>query len=858
MSTYNVAYRMRVYAPRSTDPTEATLLTPASGAPHTDPFRVATISGVSGYQPYMMDGPSGRRGRIDLLSRRLDIGTLTVTLIDKTTTAGDNLTRWVSAFYGTLPGKPPSRLRVEIDECLDFSASAPTWTLYFTGEIVRQGLQQKNLWQITVRERTEALKMRCFVGTPHSSISYAAHPTLAPIGIRNSDYGQIKATNGFTGETRTPTYATASYAPTGEIAVFLDEDSIFHELNVLTTNLLESIAPHGTVTVSDVATGHQRVSWVPNFSGKCRCYLTHAGGSGVFRVGAIYTEFEQHLTGRIVGFALKALDSADAGYLAAPAASTAVTVHLYVEEDVAPERPLFLNDVDPVTLLEDLCAGKFGTIYRYPQKLGASKSYGDVARAVTTNTASFNAVRGTRPTARFIVTEPASLIDWAEKNILIPYHLALYLNKSGEVCLVDLRMPNSTSGIATLTDTDVVEEEDVAWEHDPTQAILRVDVTRYADRRREASEIDQSTTPTLTDAGGLVEERAFPMESIFVGSIDYGDNSFAIDARGYRSMEGELVGSQSRSTYMDAALAELAAELQRPFGYGLTTIPLTCRRTATVTALNPGSLLIVDVDVVPDPGSWKRGGEQLCRVIEYSEDGPYISLRLAFLSTTSAVGAPSLAAPAQETGNTYTGVTCAVTVNAIGHPVVVRYAVTETSVGTVPADDSTTWCYATLQSGIAFIRASTTVRIRGLPPGKRVWVQGRSYPVDDYLRLPSAWVNAAAPGYVDTAALPAPTALAAVASDKTCALTWTNGAADLQVQILLATPTSDPRVVIRTLPASTARVTLEDLTVSTTYRAEVRHVLGEHPGAGVTVDFTTTAASTTAPDLKAFLVVGAI
>lgn len=851
---------MRVYAPRTTDATEATVLTPAVGAPHTDEFKVATISGVSGYQPYMMDAPAGRRGRIDLRSRRLDIGTLTVTLLDKRTSASSNVSRWVTAFYGTLAGHPPSRLRVEIDECLDYLAASPTWTTYFVGEIVRQGLNRKLEWEITVRERSEALKAKCFVGTPHPDITYAAIPTLLPVGFRGSGYGTFDPAPALTGTTRYVRWLSTDYAPVGEIAVFLDNASVAHDLNVLTQNLIETVAPHGAV----LSLEHESAStlaWTPNVTGKCRCRLTAGATTGVFRVGGVFYKLQwPGVAGkpefRVVGFYIKQLDSADVDYMAAPSAATSVSFHLYAEEEVSPARPLLIDDVDPVTFLEDLCAGKFGTLYRYPMQLGTGASYGNVTRAIATNTASFDAVRGTRPTMRTIVTESASMIDWVEKNILIPYHLALYLNKSGEVCLVDLKMPTSTSGLGTLTDTDVVEEEDVAWEHDPTQAVLRVDITRYSERKIAAAELRaQTDIPRLQTA--IIEERAFPMESIFIGSIDYGDDVLRVDARGYRSMEGELVGSQSRSSYMDDSLIELATEIQRPFGYGLSTIPLTCRRTSTVTALNPGSLVIVDVDVVPDPGTWVRGGPQLCRVVEYSEDGPTINLRLAFLSSTSAVGAPTLAAPAQETGNTFTGVTCAVTLHAGGYPVVVRYAVTETSVGTVPADDSTLWRHARVNSGRSWIRSSQTVVIRGLPPGKRVWVQGRSYPVNDVMRLPSAWANAAAPGYVDTAALATPSSLAATVSDKTCLLTWTNGASDLQTQVLLATPTSDPRTVVRSLPPGTTRVTLENLTVSTQYRAEVRHILEQHPGAGDTEDFTTTASATTAPDLKAFYVVGA-
>jgi hypothetical protein len=71
-------YRVRVFAPRSVDPTETTLLTPRAGGLHADPFRIATARGVAGYQPYMAV-PKGRRGRVDPISKKTDIGARTVT-----------------------------------------------------------------------------------------------------------------------------------------------------------------------------------------------------------------------------------------------------------------------------------------------------------------------------------------------------------------------------------------------------------------------------------------------------------------------------------------------------------------------------------------------------------------------------------------------------------------------------------------------------------------------------------------------------------------------------------------------------------------------------------------------------------
>ena len=789
MAERRTAYRVRVYAARSVDPTEATLLTPAAGAAHSDEFKIASISGVSGYQPYLHEDVQVRRGRIDLRSRKLTIGTCSFRTIDKKTST-DNLTRWVTAYFGNVKGRPPGRLRLEVDECLDTTATSPTWTRYFTGEITSCALENKIDYIFDARERSETAKMTAFVGKPHTNVTYAAIPTLLPIGFRGSDYGLQQATLPLTGTMGKLKVNATDYEPAGEMSVFLDRDSVRHSQNILTRGLREAVPPNQAFEHHDPAssTERPRAAWIPSYTGKARCHLKRLDTSaeGDFRVGGLMLQYETkdgRTHSRVAGFSIQELTSTDAGYLAVPPAATAVEVMLYCDEDVSPARPLLIDDVDPAQLLQDLLDGYFGYIYRGPQVLPTGKSYGDVVRAVAhTGMSSFE---GIWPTMRFVITKPESLLPWIEKHILIPCHWALTPNASGQLTLVDLRMPTSTAGVATITDVDVVADADPDWKHDPTQAILRVDCVRYSERLKSAADLWASSeyTPELSD-GGIMEEVAHPMESLYIGSIDYGDSIEKIDARGYRSQDAEQYQAQPRSVYLDQKLREVARHLQRPLGTGLTSTSLRCRRTATVEALTIGGLVIVDVDALPDPGTHVRGGAMLCRILDKSEDGPEALLELAYLASTTTADAPTLAQPAQETGNTYTGITSAVTVNAAAHPVEVRYAVTSTA-ASIPADDSPLWTVS------GQVTATSTHTIRNVPPGMRVWVQGRSLPdyrVESY--LPSAWTNAGGNGRVDTAALTAPSALTATTvNHKSVTLGWTNGQSDLGIEILLATPT---------------------------------------------------------------------
>ena len=81
MPSYDPAYRLRVYAPRSIDAAEATVLTPVAGAPHSDNFQVTTLPNIAGWKPYLYH-PEGRTGKIEVLSRVTDIGIISVLLQD--------------------------------------------------------------------------------------------------------------------------------------------------------------------------------------------------------------------------------------------------------------------------------------------------------------------------------------------------------------------------------------------------------------------------------------------------------------------------------------------------------------------------------------------------------------------------------------------------------------------------------------------------------------------------------------------------------------------------------------------------------------------------------------------------------
>lgn len=845
MATLKPAYRLTLYAPRSVDPTEATVLTPAAGAVHSDPFKVATITGVAGFQPYL-DTIRGRGGRLDLAGRRLDIGTRTVTLIDKQVTG--NLGRWWSAFFGDAKGRPRGKLKALLEESLD---SGATWSTYMVGRVESTKLDGKVRAALELRDEAEAMSRKVFTGQPHASITYVATPTLLPLGIVGSDYGLLKAARPMTGAAKDMTVSGVAFLATPIKIIALDAASVSRTDNFVTDALTAAVAPNSHPMSGSLLS--QMIA-LPNFSGPCRARIKHTSGAlvgqtGDYLVGMLNTSAATLVKApRVVGFAIAALAPTDMGALALPAAGVTVEVCLFVDLPATDGRPLLINDVDPATLLQDMADGKFGYLWRSPATLPPGKSYGDVTWTVAAN--GLAAQVGTRPPFRGVIKKSDTFQNWVEKNLLKQYHWAPYLDRLGRLNIVDLRLPSSLAGIATLVDADIETGQDLGWEHDPSAAISRADVKRYLDTPVTVTyethfAFINTSTKVVT---GNLEERQIPLIVLDVGSFDFGDETYEIDANGYRSMDGEALQNQDRGVYLERQLIALTNQLRWPFAWGLTTITLKCRRTATVNALSQGSLVLLAASVVPDPTTHARGGTRLCMVLEFTEDGATTALRLVDLAVNAVAAVPSLAAPAQETGNTHTGVTSVLTLNASGQPVEVRYAVTDTSVGSAPADTSALWAV------IGVFKAAGTVIIRNVPPGMRVWVQGRALPAIDFEpQLPSVWALAAGGGFVDTAALPAPSspttaAITGQSSARTRRVSWTNGATDVMTTILLATPVGDPRVQIATLLPGSTHFDLRDLIPVTTYRVGVRHSLGgRFYSAEVTADFTTDSTGVVAP-----------
>lgn len=756
MSTYTPHYRLTLYKPRSVDSTETAVLV-ANGTVHSDNFKIITKQGVAGWQPYL-DPPKGRKGRIDLLTRKTDVGKLTFQILDKSTVAGANLSRWMSGFLGaggtTIPGKVQfGGCKCLVEESTD---GGTTWTTFFTGRVTGCALNGLVRYSLDVIGLAADLQNAvAFRSRPHSSITYACEPCLAPLGLSKA-YGGITPIPSYSG-----TINSASWY-TGQKAVILSNTAAADAYNITTKALLDlaGVAP---------TAGTAYWQW---FSGaRARVRLTYSGNTYEYvllgvRMSGAHSTVAGSRQG-VAELAIAALDATAPLYGAIPADTSAVTaVSVRVASNLTtPDRPLFLADVHPVQLLADLLDGKFGAL----DPIGA------VQRTYPRDSTSFTALIAdtTFPAVRFRLTDGVKLGDWIAENLLKPFGLAIYENAAGNIVVVDVRPPTSIAGLTTITDADLDASAPPEWGWDRTQSFGIVSVKTYLDRLLQPTDLAAIPGPWPDINTALTAEvqlsALYELGTLLDG--DFNERTYTLDVTGMRSTLADNVQARDRATWVAAWANRLALDIAKPYGAGPLVVTVTGRRTANTAAATPGGLVIVDSDQLPDPYTNLRGGAFVGRVLEKTEQGPRVALQVLVLGPSATAGVPTVGTIGAGASG-YSDVTAVITLNANSDPVVLRTAVTATSVGTIPVDSSALWTYAGRTT------TSTTITLGGHPSGMRVWVQARSEPNPKKADTvaPSAWASSAGTKYNDTTAITAPSSLAATAVTASYAkLTWSIG-----------------------------------------------------------------------------------
>lgn len=813
-------YRARLYAPRSVDPTEATLLTPRAGSAHSDEFKVASKGGVAGYQPYLHGGPRGRSSEIDPLEKATDIGEQVWTVLDKRTGAG-NLSRWLTAYVGDAKGgNQLLGLRFEVDESLD---NGGTWSRFATSRVqaVKRSSGSKVWMQIYVRDVTDDLDNEIFVGPPHASASsYAHHAQVAPLGLLRP-YGDftivspIRATVGALSGSGTYTFRLDVVRTQGDPYRTIATKAFFELHKLFGGGYGSADAGSATVWIAPAGTLIGAPGW--------EAYDFYM--AGLYRSTSINEVTAKPKTGTTT-----------------PALGA--SVDFYIETHVggvSEALPLLINDTHPVTLLKDLLAGYFGKL----------TTAGAVTWAVPYNAANFATFEADTSLrkVRFIETTKANLHDWITENILRPNHLALKVNENGELEIVDFRRSSVTAPAFTLTNADLVSGKDsVNWDTDRAEAIAGVTVTYFGERRipngdlpKPWEAIDPATaldySPPDIPTVRIEELSDFPVKLVNLGSraLDVGGKDYDLPARGLRFRAGaderdsewDATTAGPRANALRAYAISLASDIRGPFGLGPTFYEIECRRPSANAALvKVGVTGVLDIDEIPDPATNLRGGQRLVICLSRIENGPRVRFRFLDWGANAVGTAPTLGAPVLSANLPSSALTLPVTLNADSQVARVDIAITSTGVAVRPAESSALW------QAMSIVEASATItlaRIAGA--GQRVWIRARSEsaPGRGY-SLPSAWAFPAA-SYLDLTALAAPSAVNVTSpTGDTQSVTWTNGAADLATEVFLVAgavaPTGlETERVTAALPAGSVQLAVAGRTTAgAQYTIGVRHV----------------------------------
>jgi len=815
MTVVTLAYRLTLYAPRSVDPTEATILTPPGGAAHSDQFKVTTLDNLAGWKPYL-GFPKGRTGRVDMLSRATDVGTMSFDIDDVALTPGVNAIRWMTTFLGNAQGDPQlGGLKCYAEESTD---GGTTWTAFWTGYVKALTLSKRGRYTLTVRDMMQELtKLPLFKNPPHASVSYAARPLLMPVGLTGASYGVVAPSTDLSATVVSPVVIGGSTLANVAQVRLATNMSAGKTDNFMTSELVSAVAPNimGTGSMFAAVAG-----MLPNFSGVARAHLTWNAGAnqGDLKVGFMYSFRDDKGHHALTTFYIKPLDdTTDLGYSALPANATAVTFHITSDYKTLGVS-LFIDVANALTLLQDILAGKFSQLYRSPDALVGGKVYGDVRRSFA-NTISSASVPDLPPARFRIDAGEDNALKWIQENILKPYGLALVCDGAGSFSVIDLRLPQSLAGLVTVVDADVVPGTAPKWDFDRDTAIYRTEGTIWED----LPIVDRSRAGGITAEWPSIKELLLkpidhPVIGLAFGSGDFGEKVWQMGGSGYRVTAGDaaVAGGVDRAVYLDRVMRAQMNLIRRPFAFGSTTTVLALRRTATTNGLAQGQVVRVQVSTLPNPATGQRSGERVCRIIELTRNALELDCRLQDIGVAVVATAPGLTSLALGSDPRHTA-TITVTLSGTD-PAEVRYAMTASGAGAAPADNDLAWHSYPLN----LVRATGSITLTELTPGLKLWVQARTF-CDDRanLKLPSAWTTST--GLVMTAyATPSVVSITGITAT-TAKVSWTNGTLDLIVEVGLRSPDSGAYTRIATLLPGSNFYSLWGLVASTAYGVQINY-----------------------------------
>jgi hypothetical protein len=867
---------------------DTAILTPRAGAAHSDEFIATTATDWYGAQ-YLYH-PRGRRGQLDILSGVTDTGGLSIDLLDaKSGSSGSNAIRWVTAFIGDSENiSQLCGLKVLIKERVTDSDGS-TISDFFTGRIDSVALSGKGKITLKLQDMASDLNYKIFTGVflgednryaakaaPEMNsgeaayASYGHRPSLAPLGLIDRDE-YLGGTENY-GDFVTTPWLKGTWTVSGNNRyIEVDRAHTAAELRMV-TDAWPGVSGNPRTFGRGVAQRNHKL--------RVRVRRDTDSSFGDFHWGQISSEevdpagWESIVSeffagggnsmGELQRVPLDVLHTDDGDYKAFGDFSNGDTVYMYVYSIADPTKasPIYIDDVHPVQLLQDILDGFWGTI----------NIDGTARRTFPYDSTSFTALLtdGTIKNGRWIIKKPEDINKWIEENICKPYQIGYRLNGSGEMVIFSTARPTTATlaGVATIDSDDVRADTNSGWNQTRKEAVTLL-----------TYEASTEVGPTSRDdTGGDLSLEALVnamIESIngntdFLTPVAEEKNSITyllaendnLKTKGLKKHTVKLTGLHSgfnKFTLFGISFSEAARSfadrhketIKALFSHGPIYYSPTCHRTDATNDCQPGDWRLLSIPDQIDPANAQRGGVRAALCLERAERGLLIDFTFLDGGPNSASTAPVVNALAQGTDTNH-WVDVPIDYSGFGAGnirCVIEYAPTATSVGTIPTDD-TDWFYAASHTATA-ADGVETVTLKNLPSNTRIWIRVRTEPAD-LSALPSAWINPTGNDYIDTDAYTAPSAISvdvATYGGGIVGMTVTLGDTSLETVISLKEGACGGSYeTIRVLPAGVDFFILGGFDVSTGYcaRAVHRDAFGGET-AEQTQAFTTGATKDTAP-----------
>lgn len=850
MSLIQPGYRAVVYKPRRDDKAENV---PLVARDSSDKFLITTLpsftDATGSWAPYL-EQVRGRRGVIDPLTKGVDTGRIDLTVNDVRTTAGGaNANRWLTQFFGDsdnliqLAGS-----KIYIQETLD---GGSTWNSYFTGRITSPGLNTKIKTTITCRDMAGDFKnIRIFDGPPHESASYAKIANLVPVGLP-VDFGGISAR---------PPILVHPEQPIGGITILDWSDKL----------IVETGYP-GYQTTDDIMTNHfpgiargGGFSFVVPENKEIRVFLTptsgpNSGSTGEFflskATGYPEPEGTPGSTGlpKLQNFTVKGLG------LALPRPLTfsflkrgtqfecriqliRSTEARLIREDKKP-IPIVISDIPVVTVLDDILQGFFGASFdsgfdepTFLLPTGSQNS--DPMFPIPYNSASLQALEAVvtinwlqgfaQEHVRAIVKEGGTFFEWVQENILNPFGWMAWLDEDGLFTVADLKpdVRIESQLATTITNDDLIVGNAYTQIFAGNESITSFEQTYFQDRYFPdqvaigdfADQIDD-IDPTL------ITSTVFSLTQLNIRALEFGNRKKAFNSvfmRYWAAPDGDDESSPDNH-FIVRHVKRKANDLLDIYQASPMYHNLVVTRNDNTQLAKIGTYVRLTIDEMLNPFTNTRGGSRFGIVIERTENGPTMVLKVLDLEEEEISIPPLAGSVVIDPSGSIHSIRVGPVSSSVTSNIEIQTALTLQSEGTRPAESSS---WTERHRSTFHAEQSRVIDINPIPSGLRVWAKVRA--TNAHLFQPSTWVFPTN-NFVDMPTLPQPGIItSSLITGGTTTLTWTNpvsaslGVVEIKLDAAVSASADLQRVAIfNTIATSYELVGLDP---STAYTAGIRYI----------------------------------